>query len=41
MKWKVSETALTGLPGDDLTDGLSAAKDAGFLGVLHQRIQSG
>ena len=30
-----------GLPGDDLTDGLSPAKDAGFLGVLHKGIQGG
>src|SRR5688500_13748965 len=30
-----------GLPGGDLTDGLSAAKDAGFFRVLHQGIQGG
>ena len=30
-----------GLPGDHLTDGLSPAKDAGFLRVLHQGSQSG
>ena len=28
-----------GLSSDDLTDGLSAAKDAGFLGVFHKGIQ--
>ncbi|HZM22844.1 MAG TPA: hypothetical protein VFC02_13935 [Anaerolineales bacterium] len=27
-----------GLPRDDLTDGLSAAEDAGFLGLLYKRI---
>ncbi len=27
-----------GLPGDDPTDGLSAAKDAGLLGVFHKGI---
>ena len=30
-----------GLSGDDLTDGLRPAKDAGFLGVLHKGIQGG
>jgi hypothetical protein len=28
-----------GLPGDPLTDGLSPAKDAGFLRVLHEGMQ--
>ena len=30
-----------GVPGGDLTDGLSTAKNTDFLGVLHQGIQSG
>jgi hypothetical protein len=30
-----------GLSGDDLTDGLRAATDAGFLGVLQKGIQGG
>ena len=30
-----------GLPSDHLTDGLSAAKDAGFLGLLDEGIQGG
>src|SRR5215510_3182124 len=30
-----------GLSSDDLTDGLSAAKDTGFLGVLQKSIQGG
>ena len=40
-KMKSVRDGFDGLPGSDFTDGLSAAKDAGFLGVLHQGIQSG